>query len=110
MIQNSIVPTNFPNFTEYGAPECSKVDPEIFFPEDRAEGASPATRPVYLREREAKLTCMDCPYKRQCLEYAIKNPDLQGIWGGFTETERRKLRNRSTLIGARIVLPPKKHS
>jgi WhiB family redox-sensing transcriptional regulator len=33
--------------------------------------------------------------KAQCLEYALKNDERFGIWGGLSERERRKLRKQA---------------
>jgi WhiB family transcriptional regulator, redox-sensing transcriptional regulator len=59
---------------------CAQTDPEAFFPE---KGGS---------TREAKKICASCEVKSQCLEYALKNDERFGIWGGLSERERRKLR------------------
>lgn len=62
---------------------CAETDPEAFFPE---KGGS--TGP-------AKRICLGCEVKDQCLEYAIAHQERFGIWGGLSERERRKLKNRS---------------
>jgi WhiB family redox-sensing transcriptional regulator len=35
----------------------------------------------------AKRICVDCPVKRECLEWAIKNKEF-GIWGGTDDSDR----------------------
>jgi WhiB family transcriptional regulator, redox-sensing transcriptional regulator len=80
----------FPSFESKGNPLCSETDPEVFFPEG---GESP---------RQAKQVCSMCDYKVECLAYALKNPDLSGVWGGTTPSERQRMRrlgkvNRSTI-------------
>ncbi|HET9772369.1 MAG TPA: WhiB family transcriptional regulator [Acidimicrobiia bacterium] len=69
---------------------CLGVDPELFFPE---RGAS---------TREAKSVCAGCAVRLDCLEYALRNHEKFGIWGGLSERERRRLRRRRALgeIGA----------
>ena len=62
---------------------CSQTDPEAFFPE---KGGS---------TRDAKRICAGCDVKAQCLEYALKNDERFGIWGGLSERERRKLKRRA---------------
>ncbi len=57
---------------------CSQIDPEMWFPEDH--GPSPAKR-----------LCGECLVKQECLDYAIENNEMHGIWGGMTRKERRKL-------------------
>jgi len=60
---------------------CAQTDPELFFPE---KGQPPA---------KAKLVCLRCPVKQQCLEYALTSPvRVDGIWGGTTPKQRQELR------------------
>jgi WhiB family redox-sensing transcriptional regulator len=58
------------------------VDPEIFFVSDKDPRAA----------RLAKNVCQTCPVRGDCAEYAIKRPNLFGIWGGLTDAERWKFR------------------
>ncbi len=58
---------------------CLEVHPEIFFP---TKGES---------NREAKRVCAQCPVRLKCLQYALDIDEEYGIWGGLTESERRKL-------------------
>ena len=43
------------------------------------------------------LSCEDagCPVRDECLDYALADPSLQGVWGGRTDAERRVLRHRA---------------
>lgn len=93
MFSEPILPPDYPDFEEFGETPCSQSDPDIFFSTDLPEG-NRKFNSVYLNERQAKEICSACPYKLRCLEYSIKNPDLQGIWGATTEKERRKLIRR----------------
>jgi WhiB family redox-sensing transcriptional regulator len=63
---------------------CAQTDPEAFFPE---KGGS---------TREAKRVCKNCEVRRQCLEYALKNDERYGIWGGYSERDRRKMRRQAS--------------
>lgn len=63
---------------------CAQTDPEAFFPE---KGGS---------TRDAKKICVSCEVRVQCLEYALQNDERFGIWGGLSERERRKLRQRAS--------------
>jgi WhiB family redox-sensing transcriptional regulator len=58
---------------------CRGVDPDIFYPvsEEDAE--------------EAKAICFACPVHGPCLEYALANRERDGVWGGATERERRRM-------------------
>lgn len=52
---------------------------------------------IWEDEREpdvAKLICSSCPVKQECLRYAMKAEEPQGVWGGLTTSERRKLARR----------------
>ncbi len=57
---------------------CLDADPEAFFPE---KGGS---------TREAKRICAACPVRVECLDYALRNDERFGIWGGLSERERRR--------------------
>jgi hypothetical protein len=50
----------------------------------------------------AKKVCSECSVAATCLSYALDNPDMQGIWGGTTEGERRKMRFRRKLGDASL--------
>jgi WhiB family transcriptional regulator, redox-sensing transcriptional regulator len=63
---------------------CAQVDPEIFFPE---KGGS---------TREPKRVCRACEVRAECLEYALEHQERFGIWGGFSERERRRLKRAPT--------------
>lgn len=106
MFSGSIFPADYPDFEEHGTPPCAESDPEAFFPQDRPDGNFMPNRLAYPMEREAKLTCLECPYKLRCLEYALKNEEVQGIWGGTTEQERRKFRRG---VPVRLSIPVAKH-
>lgn len=58
---------------------CAQTDPELFFPE---KGGS---------ARAAKRTCLACPERTACLEYAISSGQRFGVWGGVSERELRRL-------------------
>jgi WhiB family redox-sensing transcriptional regulator len=46
------------------------------------------------REDLAKLVCARCPVRGECLDYALRVREPLGVWGGLTESERRKLLTR----------------
>lgn len=58
---------------------CAQVGDEFWFPE---KGGSTAP---------AKRVCMSCPVSAECLAYAMARQERFGIWGGYSERERRKL-------------------
>lgn len=106
MFSGPILPADYPDFEEFGDPLCSQGDPDAFFPEERPDGNMMPNRLAYPMERQAKMSCFECPYRMRCLEYALKNQDLIGIWGGTTEFDRRKIRRG---IPVRLSLPVMKH-
>lgn len=59
---------------------CAQTDPEAFFPE---KGES---------TKEAKKICGNCEVRPSCLEYAVRNEERYGVWGGLSERERRAIR------------------
>jgi len=63
---------------------CAGTDDSLFFPsgdEDPQAGA-------------AKAVCAACPVREACLQYALSTNQTEGIWGGMTGAERRRLRRR----------------
>lgn len=58
---------------------CRGVDPEIFYPASDEDA------------EEAKAICALCPVREPCLEYALAAREKEGVWGGLTERERRRL-------------------
>ncbi len=42
----------------------------------------------------ARKACRQCPVRQQCYSYAMADSSLVGVWGGFTEGERREIRRR----------------
>lgn len=58
---------------------CRHEDPELFFPDKGS------------RATEAKAVCERCPLKGVCLEHALETKEKDGVWGGTTPEERKKL-------------------
>ena len=67
-----------------GSQVCAQIDPELFFPETAAEGV--------INLRLVKPICNSCEFKAPCLEYAVNDPELQGIWAGTTAKDRMRMR------------------
>ncbi|AEV73513.1 MULTISPECIES: WhiB family transcriptional regulator [Mycolicibacterium] len=69
---------------------CVGYPLDIFFPE--CEGREGLRR----REETAKLICYRCPVLTKCRDYALKTPEVHGVWGAMTARERFQilLRNR----------------
>lgn len=58
---------------------CNGLDPAVFYPD--SEEASDL----------AKSICAECPVRVNCLEYALAIREKDGVWGGATDKERRKI-------------------
>jgi len=58
---------------------CRGLDPGIFYPPSDEEA------------EEAKAICAICPVRQPCLEYALAHRERDGVWGGATERERRRI-------------------
>jgi WhiB family redox-sensing transcriptional regulator len=56
----------------------------VFFP-DRGDNVT---------ARRAEAICNGCPVRRQCLDFAITNNELAGVWGGFSRKARKRIRKR----------------
>ena len=69
-----------------GSQVCAQVDPELFFPENRVEALK--------NIRIVRPLCASCEFRNPCLEYALVNREVLGIWAGTTERERRYLRKK----------------
>lgn len=63
---------------------CTGSDADLFFPIGEDEEAATA----------AKAVCEVCPVREACLGYALSTNQTEGIWGGLTGPERRRLRRR----------------
>ncbi|MGW3108812.1 WhiB family transcriptional regulator [Streptomyces sp. NPDC001100] len=72
---------------------CVHEDPELFFPLS-------ATGPALRQELAAKRVCLVCPVIRQCLDWAIDNGQVHGVWGGTSERERAELSRGADLVHA----------
>ena len=59
---------------------CRGTDTEIFYPVTSDE------------EAEALSICATCPVRAQCLDDALRNREIYGIWGGTTPEQRRRIR------------------
>jgi WhiB family redox-sensing transcriptional regulator len=67
--------------------ECRSLDTAIFFPDPESAGFVEGVA-------DAKSICAVCPVANQCLEFAIRTRQDDGVWGGATPEERRSIRRR----------------
>jgi len=67
------------------AAACLEVQDEVsFFPDKEDLGGIV----------KAKAVCASCPVADVCLSWAIVTNQSEGVWGGHTAKERRKVRRR----------------
>lgn len=62
---------------------CRSEDPELFFPLGNSD-------PALIQTERARAVCNRCPVIDACLRWAVDNDIPDGIWGGMSESERRK--------------------
>ncbi len=65
---------------------CRRSDPDIFFPPGWEEGNLAIVA-------DAKAVCAGCAVRPACLEWAVTTGQAEGVWGGSTPEERRRLRS-----------------
>lgn len=75
---------------------CRDAEPELFFPISATAASSGLVK-------RAKLICASCPVRPACLSYALDHRQEQGIWGGLTEEERRRIPRRRLQFSGRDV-------
>ncbi|MEP7025080.1 MAG: WhiB family transcriptional regulator [Actinomycetota bacterium] len=66
---------------------CQSEDTDLFFPISALAASAHSIA-------RAKAICRRCSVQPQCMAHAMEAGQLQGIWGGTTEQERRQLRSR----------------
>lgn len=67
---------------------CRQEPPEMFFPIG-------TTGRALVQTLHAKAVCRRCPVREECLEWALRNGQYTGVWGGLSEQERRGLHDDS---------------
>ncbi|MDY7101345.1 MAG: WhiB family transcriptional regulator [Actinomycetota bacterium] len=58
---------------------CRGLDPTIFYP------------PTEEDAEMAKSVCDGCHVRELCLEHALGHRERDGVWGGATERDRRRI-------------------
>lgn len=64
---------------------CAQSWPDAWFPEHGGH-VKDSVRAV--------ATCFACPVRAQCLEYAVEHAVDEGIWGGLTPGQRKRLKRK----------------
>lgn len=60
---------------------CQGIDVELFYPTAEDDIAA----------EPAKAVCDNCGVRFACLEWALSTREREGVWGGHTERERRRI-------------------
>jgi WhiB family redox-sensing transcriptional regulator len=66
---------------------CRDSEPALFFPIG-------TTGPAIEHIEAAIAICSTCPVQESCLQYALETNQESGVWGGYAEDDRRRLRKR----------------
>ncbi|GIU86165.1 MAG: hypothetical protein KatS3mg009_0680 [Acidimicrobiia bacterium] len=70
---------------------CRGPESDLFFPPPIPERREEREA----REERAKAICARCAVRTECLDFALRVREPHGIWGGLTESERRRLLPRT---------------
>lgn len=65
---------------------CKDYDTNLFYPEKDNQRKFPPK--IY---KSAKNICAKCPVQLECLEYALENGEILGVWGGKSPPERKTM-------------------
>jgi WhiB family redox-sensing transcriptional regulator len=63
---------------------CAGLPTDYFFSDDPADTDL------------ALAVCRPCPVRHDCAAYALAIPIFDGVWGGLTEADRRRIIRRQT--------------
>lgn len=78
------------HWRERAACARTEVDSELFFPGKSAPQS---------RIDQARLVCLSCPVRYECLQSALDHNEV-GIWGGTTDAQRSELKRWRKKEGA----------
>lgn len=73
------------------AAACQDAEPDVFFPVSQHDQIS---------RRVALSFCGRCVVRDACLQVALEDRSLIGIWGGTDEVQRAQLRERHLVSAA----------
>ena len=63
---------------------CRGDEVSVFFPDSHEDS------------RYVIAICVSCPVKTECLNYALEDPSLKGVWGGTSARQRSRLRRQAS--------------
>lgn len=72
---------------------CKDSNAELFFPIG-------STGHALEMIESAKEVCQNCPVTEPCLQFALDTNQEAGVWGGYTEEERRAIRRARQTVAS----------
>ena len=76
---------------------------ELFFPADDEDETETWRDRRNAIDRAKRICNNKCKVKDMCLSFAIENDEEDGIWGGVTTKERRKMVARQNRVSLQVV-------
>lgn len=73
---------------------CAQVGGDFWFPENNEN------------PYDAKRICKACPVINECLAYALRNDERDGVWGGTSPNDRRKMQRTTPCELCGVLLKP----
>lgn len=74
------------------AAACRGVAVEVFFPPERMDRYGRAEQPEAAAVARATAVCRSCPVVAPCLAWAMATNQPDGVFGGLSAVQRRRLR------------------
>lgn len=93
---NVTVDTSANETLEFRNALCKYTDPDIFFP--TTSGNQQKER-ISKANKTAIAICNSCTHQVECAAYALVRPNVYGIWGGLTNTDRKRIRKEYGIDG-----------
>ncbi|NBS70901.1 WhiB family transcriptional regulator [bacterium] len=82
------------DFTWQNDANCAGMDTNLFFYERNAQ-----------KQREkARAVCAGCLVRTECLEFAIANNIVDGMWGGKSGRERRQIKHARLRVRKKVAV------
>ena len=76
-----------------GTQLCAQIGTEAYFADNKT---------LDKENRRARELCSGCAWQQPCLEYAV-HWLVEGVWGGTSLNERRRIRRRRGIVGTPLV-------
>ncbi len=70
---------------------CKGKNPDVWHAWAEGSVNRAATELARRASQYALDVCAGCPVRQPCLDFAIRNGVLDGVWGGLMPVDRRKL-------------------